>query len=142
MTIAKVLAGKGREILTVALDMTVTEAITLLDAARIGAAPVVDGDRVVGVFSERDVINCLASGGAAALEQQVGHTMTAPAITVSLGDPVLSALGLMTRRRIRHLPVMEGDRMIGLVSIGDLVNYRIEQIEAEAGAMRSYIQTN
>jgi CBS domain-containing protein len=103
--------------------------------------PVVDGERIVGIFSERDVIYGLAAHGPAMLDKTVGDVMTSPAITVTVDTPVLSALSLMTRRRIRHLPVAEGDRLAGFVSIGDLVKYRIEMIEAEANAMRDYIQT-
>lgn len=101
----------------------------------------IDGDRVTGIFSERDVIYALAQDGAAALDRTVGDVMTAPAVTVAPKDAVLGALSLMTQRRIRHLPVIDGDRMIGLVSIGDLVKYRIERIEADAAAMRDYIQS-
>jgi CBS domain-containing protein len=100
---------------------------------------VMDGGRVLGVFSERDVIHCLQARGAEALLLPVTEGMTAPAITVTPDQPVIAALSLMTRRRIRHLPVMDGDRLVGFVSIGDLVKYRMDRIEAEAAAMRDYI---
>ena len=120
--------------------MTVQQAIGILAAHRIGAVPVMDGDQVVGIFSERDVLYCLAQEGAAALDRTVGDVMTAPAITVAPDTSVLAALSLITRRRIRHLPVTEGGRMIAMVSIGDLVKHRIDAIEKEAEAMRNYIQ--
>jgi CBS domain-containing protein len=102
---------------------------------------VVDGDQIVGIMSERDVIYCLRDHGAEVLDWPVSRVMTSPAITAEPGTAVLSALGLMTERRIRHLPVAEGGRLIGIVSIGDLVKYRMDRIEAEANAMRSYIQS-
>ncbi|MBA3838632.1 MAG: hypothetical protein C0499_13360, partial [Zymomonas sp.] len=96
---------------------------------------------VVGIFSERDVIHALNNGGVAALEGPVAQAMTAPAITVGPSDSVLGALSLMTRRRIRHLPVVADDRLVGFVSIGDLVKHRMDRIEADAAAMRDYIQS-
>lgn len=141
MTIAAILNGKGHEVESVSSGTTVREAIAQLANRRIGALPVIDGGVVKGIFSERDVIYCLAAEGAAALDKSVGEVMTAPAVTVAPGDAALSALSLMTRRRIRHLPVIEGERMVGLVSIGDVVKYRIERIEADAEAMRNYIQS-
>ena len=141
MTIAAILSGKGREVVSVTAHQSVAEAVALFTVRRIGAVPVMDGASVTGIFSERDVIHALNSHGAAALDLKVGEVMTAPAITVSPSEPAIGALSLMTRRRIRHLPVVEGGRIIGLVSIGDLVKYRIDRIEADAEAMRSYIQS-
>ncbi|OQW75946.1 MAG: hypothetical protein BVN32_10590 [Proteobacteria bacterium ST_bin14] len=141
MTIAAILSGKGRDVLSVTAHQTVMEAAALLAQRRIGALPVMDGPSVAGIFSERDVIHALANHGADALALKVGDVMTAPAITVSPADSVIGALSLMSRRRIRHLPVLEGGRIIGVVSIGDLVKYRIDRIEADAAAMRDYIQT-
>ena len=141
MTIEAILQTKSADVTAVPRTTTVAEAVKLLAEKRIGAVPVLDGDTVVGIFSERDVIHALATHGAAALDQPIGDVMTAPAITVSRGEAVLGALSLMTRRRIRHLPVIEGGRMVGFISIGDLVKYRIDRIEADADAMRSYIQS-
>jgi CBS domain-containing protein len=92
-------------------------------------------------MSERDVIYCLRSDGAAMLDWPVERIMTAPAITVEPDKQIMSALSLMTQRRIRHLPVVENERLVGLVSIGDLVKYRMDKIEQEAAAMLSYIQS-
>ncbi|MEO5938788.1 MAG: CBS domain-containing protein [Sphingomonas sp.] len=140
MTIATILSGKGSEVVTITAEHTVADAVKLLAERRIGAVPVLQGNAVAGIFSERDVIHCLAAHGAAGLERSVGEVMTAPAITVGRDEAALGALTLMTRRRVRHLPVVEGGTLIGLVSIGDLVKYRIDRIEADADAMRSYIQ--
>ena len=141
MTIAAILAGKGRDVISITAHQSLSEAVALLAERRIGAVPVMDGAQVVGIFSERDVIHALSGQGADALERKVGEVMTSPAITVSPSEAVIGALSLMTRRRIRHLPVVEGGRVIGVVSIGDLVKYRIDRIEADAEAMRSYIQS-
>lgn len=141
MTIAAILKSKGEDVVTLPPSVTVAAAVALLAEKRIGAIPVVEGDQVAGVFSERDVIHCLATKGAAALDLAVGEVMTAPARTVAPEEPVLGALSLMTQRRIRHLPVMKDERLIGFVSIGDLVKYRIDRIEQEAEAMRTYIQS-
>jgi CBS domain-containing protein len=141
MTIAAILQSKGSEVLTVTGATPVREAVVLLATRKIGAVPVVEGDRVVGIMSERDIIYCLKSDGAAMLDWTVDRIMTAPAITVTPGSEIMSALSLMTRRRIRHLPVVEDEVLIGLVSIGDLVKYRMDKIEAEAAAMLSYIQS-
>lgn len=138
MTVAVILRGRG-ETITLTPDMTVADAVRLFAERRIGAAPVMDGGRVLGVFSERDVIHCLQARGAEAMALRVTEGMTAPAITVTPDQPVIVALSLMTKRRIRHLPVMDGDRLVGFVSIGDLVKYRMDRIEAEAAAMRDYI---
>lgn len=141
MTIAAILQSKGSEVLTVTGETSVREAVALLAARKIGAVPVVEDGRVVGIMSERDVIYCLKSDGAAMLDWTVGRIMTAPAITVTPDSEIMGALSLMTKRRIRHLPVVEGETLIGLVSIGDLVKFRMDKIEAEAAAMLSYIQS-
>ena len=141
MTIAAILQSKGTEVLTVTGDTPVREAVTLLATRKIGAVPVVKGGSVVGIMSERDIIYWLQSDGAAILDWTVDRIMTAPAITVDPGTEILGALSLMTRRRIRHLPVVEGEGLTGLVSIGDLVKYRMDKIEAEAAAMLNYIQS-
>lgn len=142
MTVARLIEGRSAEAI-VACDaaMSVGGAVKLLAEKRIGALPVVSGGMVAGIFSERDVVYQLAAHGPAMLDKTVGEVMTSPAITVEPGTEVLGALALMTRRRIRHLPVVDGEAIAGFVSIGDLVKYRIERIESEAEAMRSYIQS-
>ena len=141
MTIAAVLRGKGTEVETITAGEPLTEVVRKLGEKRIGALPVVEEGRIVGIISERDVIYCLRDHGAEVLDWQVSRVMTSPAITADPSTEVLSALALMTQRRIRHLPVVEGGAIRGIVSIGDLVKHRMERIEAEAEAMRTYIQS-
>jgi CBS domain-containing protein len=141
MTMAKVIAGREREIYTCKASATVEEAARVLAERRIGAMPVLEGGRLAGIFSERDLLYCVAREGATALFRRVSEVMTAPAITVAPDTGVLDALALMTRRRIRHLPVERGSELVGFVSIGDLVKHRLDLVEAEAEQMREYIQT-
>lgn len=141
MSIAAILGGKGSDVVSIGGDASVRDAVALLADRRIGAVPVVEDGSVAGIFSERDVIHCLKRDGPAALDRSVRSVMTAPAIAVTRDESVLGALSLMTQRRIRHLPVVEGGVLLGFVSIGDLVKFRIEKIEAEAEQMRAYIQT-
>ncbi len=141
MTVAALLEGHKVEPITVTRGISVRDAVALLAQRKIGALPVMDADKVAGIMSERDVIYCMARDGAAMLDWPVEKIMTAPAITVEPKMTVLAALSLMTSRRIRHLPVVADERLIGVVSIGDLVKYRLDKIEAEAEAMLSYIQS-
>lgn len=142
MTIARLIEGRDASaIIHCDASVSVREAVSLLADKRIGALPVKRDGQVAGIFSERDVIYQLQNHGPAMLDKTVGEVMTAPAVTVAADTSVLSALALMTRRRIRHLPVVEDGRMIGFISIGDLVKYRIDAIESEAEQMRAYIQT-
>jgi CBS domain-containing protein len=141
MTIAAILQTKGNEVLTVDCATKVRDAVNLLAERKIGALPVLRAGQVAGIMSERDIIYCLKSDGAAVLDWPVEKIMTAPAISVAPTADILGALSLMTRRRIRHLPVVEGEALVGLVSIGDLVKFRMDRIEAEAEAMLTYIQS-
>lgn len=141
MTIATILAGKGHAVTTTQDDARVADVVRLLAEKRIGAVPVLGKDgQVRGVLSERDILYRLASDGAAMLERRAEEVMTAPAITVPSDLRILVALSLMTRRRVRHLPVVDAGQLVGLVSIGDLVKARIDRVEAEAEAMRDYIR--
>ena len=141
MTIALVLQGKGSAVETIAGDASVFDAVRRLGEKRIGALPVVEGDRIAGIMSERDVIYCLRDHGPKVLDWPVSRVMSSPAITADSSTEVLAALAVMTQRRIRHLPVVDGGQIRGIVSIGDLVKHRMERIEAEAEAMRAYIQS-
>lgn len=141
MTISRLIEARSGPIVSIDAHATVREAVTLLAEKRIGALPVMQDGAIAGIFSERDVVYRLAANGPAMLDGPVGAVMTAPAITVDPATDVLDALGLMTRRRIRHLPVVSGGAMVGFISIGDLVKYRIDRIVSEAEAMRSYIQS-
>lgn len=140
MMIGQLLANRSRDVVSVTSGTAVREVVALLAERRIGAVPVMDGGAVIGIMSERDIIYRLTSDGAVILDWPVEKVMTAPVVTVAPDSSVLGGLALMTRRRIRHLPVVEGTRMIGIVSIGDLVKARMDRIESEAEAMRQYIQ--
>lgn len=139
MTVRAILAGRDGTVHSADGSETVGTIVARLNERRIGAVPVVENGQVVGIFSERDVIHCLTTHGAAALDLLVRDVMTSPAITISSDTGALAGLSLMTRRRIRHLPVVDSGALVGFISIGDLVKYRIERIEAEAAAMRDYI---
>ena len=139
MTIAAILASKGSEVATIGAEAPVRSVVEDLGERRIGALPVVEGSHVVGIISERDVIYCLRSHGAEVLDWPVSRVMTAPAITADPSTPVLSALALMTQRRIRHLPVTEGGRLIGIVSIGDLVKEKISEQDFTIEQLERYI---
>jgi len=139
MTISAILANHHADIFTALPHESVGDVVTRLAKNRIGALPDVDGTCVIGIFSERDIIYGVAKHGGDFLTKTVAETMTAPAITVAPDTAILSALSLMSKRRIRHLPVIKDDALIGFVSIGDLVKHRIEKIETEAAAMRDYI---
>ncbi|MDC0887269.1 CBS domain-containing protein [Altererythrobacter sp.] len=142
MDIAQLIAGRSpADIITVDANHTVREAVAVLAEKRIGALPVMKNGSIAGIFSERDVLYRLNDEGAACLDQLVGTVMTSPAITVEKSAKADEALGLMTRRRIRHLPVTDNGAFAGFVSIGDLVKSRIDEVEYEAAAMRDYIQT-
>lgn len=142
MTIERLIANRGAgDVLTCASQTLMRDAVALLAEKRIGALPVMHGERVVGIFSERDVIYCMAKQGPSCLDRPVGEVMTAPAIAVPKSETVDRALALMTKRRIRHLPVVESDQLVSFVSIGDLVKYRFDEVQQEAEEMRSYIQT-
>ena len=140
MTIALILADRSGEVASVGPDATVRDAVALLAERRIGALPVVEDGQPVGVYSERDLLRCVHEHGVDVLGQPVADVMTAPPVTVTPDTSVLVALSLMTRRRIRHLPVVDGDRrMVEFISIGDLVKFRMDRIEAEAESLRDYI---
>lgn len=139
MSIAIILQGREINVVSCAPTDSVQKAASLLAENRIGALPVIDDNKVAGIFSERDLLYCIARDGADALHRAVGEVMTSPAITIDRHADVLGALSMMTRRRIRHLPVVEGEAMVDFLSIGDLVKYRMDRIEQEAQQMRDYI---
>lgn len=142
MSIASILSTKGSEVASIAADSPLGDAVIELGTRRIGALLVMDGSEIKGILSERDLIYCLKEHGAEVLDWPVSRAMSSPPIVIEPDTDVLSALALMTQRRIRHLPVVSSSgELMGIVSIGDLVKFRIERIEAEAEAMRTYIQT-
>lgn len=140
MTIAQILTNREGGVASVPREATVRDAVVLLAERRIGALPVMDGDRPVGIYSERDLLRCVHVHGADVLDQMVVEVMTAPPVTVTAETTVLVALSLMTKRRIRHLPVVDGDgALVDFISIGDLVKFRMDRIESEAESLRDYI---
>jgi CBS domain-containing protein len=139
MGIATILKDKGGEVFSVPPQARVADVIAALVERRIGAVLVCDGESVVGIVSERDVIRCLLEHKGAVLELTAAQVMTAPVITIRPEDSVVEAMELMTDRRIRHLPVVESGHLTGLVSIGDLVKRRIAEAEQEALALKDYI---
>lgn len=142
MTIAKIIKGRSsQDVIGCDASTTMREAVSILAEKRIGAIPVTRGGSVVGIFSERDVIYRLASEGEVCLNRPLADVMTAPPITVEPTTLINDALALMSRRRIRHLPVLENNAMVAFISIGDLVKYHTDEVEHEAEALREYIQT-
>lgn len=142
MDVAQIIADRrGADIITCDVSTPVRTAVQLLATKRIGAVPVMRDGMIAGIFSERDVLYRLADEGESCLSRQVGDVMTDTPITVDPATRADEALGLMTRRRIRHLPVIESGALIAFISIGDLVKGRIDEVEREAEAIRSYIQT-
>ena len=141
MTIASVLRGKGNAVETIAGEATLSDVVRKLGEKRIGALPVMESGRIAGIISERDLIYCLRDHGAEVLDWPVSRVMSSPAVTTNSDTEVMAVLALMTQRRIRHLPVVDDGHIRGIVSIGDLVKYRMDRIEAEADAMRAYIQS-
>ena len=141
MIIAAILSSKGSDVASVPSGLPMRDAVALLSERRIGALPVLGDGTILGMFSERDLVHCLAKHGPEALDWPVDRAMSSPAVTVEMETPILAALATMTQRRMRHLPVVEAGEIRGIVSIGDLVKHRIERIEAEADALRTYIQS-
>ena len=141
MSVEAILAAKGREVRTVAPEATVGEALRRMRDERVGALVVSqDGATVAGIVSDRDVLHAIADRGAAALDEGVRDVMTKKVLTCSARDPVGAVMATMTNRRIRHVPVVDGDgRLRGIVSIGDVVKHRLDEIGREAEAMREYI---
>jgi CBS domain-containing protein len=142
MTVGIILAGKGREIFTIEPNATLAEAVRLLAEKRIGAAPILGADRrIAGIISERDVVRALAERGAAALDEPVSRTMTRKVETCGEGETVANLMERMTAGKFRHMPVVDQGRLVGLVSIGDIVKHRVQEMERESVAMRDYIMT-
>jgi CBS domain-containing protein len=139
MFVAEILKTKGNAVFSIAPDLTVTQACEELEQKRVGALVVCDGDKVVGVFSERDVVKALAADGAEALDRPVADYMTAKVIYAEPAEEMSVLMTRMTDRRIRHLPVMQADRLVGVISIGDVVKCQIAEHAHEAESLRTYI---
>jgi CBS domain-containing protein len=142
MIVARVLAAKGRDVVTTEPQRTLAEAATLLTVRKIGAAVVTDTQGyILGMLSERDILRAVGNGGAAALRDTVSRHMTAEVLTTHENETVDRTMEKMTNRRCRHLPVVEDGKLAGIVSIGDVVKHRLEELEHEHQAMREYIAT-
>jgi CBS domain-containing protein len=140
MNVETILRTKGRDVATIGPEATIGEAVQRLGARGIGALVVSqDGTQVDGILSERDVVRGLADRGAALLSERVGDLMTRRVHSCAPEDAVEDLMGMMTQKRIRHLPVVKDDALCGIVSIGDVVKNRLEEVEYEASSLRSYV---
>lgn len=140
MNVEDILKAKGREVATVMPDAKVSEAVQLLHRRGIGALVVsADGHRLDGILSERDIVHALADRGTAVLDLRVDELMTRRVVSCTPTDTIAELMGEMTRRRIRHLPVVDRGRLVGLVSIGDVVKNRLEEMEFETTSLRQFI---
>jgi CBS domain-containing protein len=142
MTVKAILSRKGGDVVTIAPTAQLAEAVKLLAARRIGAIVITGpGERVAGILSERDIVRVLAERGTAVLDEQVGAVMTRNVVTCTDAETVRVIMERMTAHRFRHLPVVEQNRLVGIISIGDVVKRRVEEIEGESNALREYIAT-
>lgn len=139
MFVAEILKSKGGAVFSVTPDITLSAACAELESRRVGALMVCDGDKVVGVFSERDLVKAVSSDGADSLSRPVSTYMTRDVIFAEPGETVTVLMGRMTDRRIRHLPVLKDARLSGVISIGDLVKCQIAEATQEAESLRTYI---
>lgn len=140
MYVSDILESKGRAVVTVSPDQTLAETAKLLSEKRIGAALVSDGEtRIAGMISERDIVREIARDGAAALDRKVAEVMTRKVVTCRPDHTVEEVMKVMTVNRFRHLPVVEEDRIVGIVTIGDVVKSRLEESEAETRVLRDYV---
>lgn len=142
MTVKSILSEKGVEVITLEADASLARAAQLLGAKRIGAVVITTGDRqIAGILSERDIVRVIGEMGAEALSLPVERVMTTRVTTCHEGHTVHDVMEIMTRGRFRHLPVEHEGRLAGLISIGDVVKRRIEEVEREADQIREYIAT-
>lgn len=142
MTVRRILAAKGREVFTIPPESKISEVVRVLYARRLGALVVADeAGAVVGIVSERDVVRILATQGPSSLDQPVSLCMSSEVVTTVESATIQSVMSKMTEGRFRHLPVVEHGKLAGLVSIGDVVKHRVEEMEDEQQALREYITT-
>jgi CBS domain-containing protein len=141
MTVAHIIGEKGRDVVTVPPEVSLAEVAAILSEKRIGAVVVVEKDALRGILSERDIVRAVAKHGAEALRKLAAECMTARVVTCRPEDTINDVMHIMTSGRFRHLPVIENGRLAGLVSIGDVVKRRIEDVEREAEQIREYIAT-
>ena len=140
MTVEQIIKDKGTYVTTVSPDAKVVDVIDALEADDVGALVVsVDGDRIDGIISERDVVRGLQRFGPAVLDHLVGELMTTDVITCTADDPVVGVMAMMNEQAIRHLPVIDHEKLAGIVNVGDIIKLRLGEVEGEAKAMREYI---
>jgi CBS domain-containing protein len=140
MTVSIILAQKGREVVSIEPNASLATAISLLAQKRIGALVILGADRrVVGILSERDIVRALAERGAAALAEPVSQTMTRKVSTCSEGETIASIMERMTQGKFRHVPVVDQGQVVGIISIGDVVKHRLQEMERDTAAMHDYI---
>jgi signal-transduction protein with cAMP-binding, CBS, and nucleotidyltransferase domain len=140
--IQDILDRKGRKVLTVTSQVSVLDAIKNMSEANIGAVVIQDGDQPTGIFTERDYLQKIALKGRASDETEVSEVMSSPLFTVESSEDTTVAMKTMTERRCRHLVVMEGEKMVGIISIGDLVKHMLQEKEVEVEQLSSYISGN
>ena len=142
MNVATILGEKGRDVVSVAPDVTLQDAATRLATGKIGAVLVLGADdRLMGILSERDIIRLVGEKGAVALQSPVSSAMTKNVVTCSDHDTVAGVMAIMTAGRFRHMPVVDGNRVAGIISIGDVVKNHIAEVEFEANALKNYLAT-
>lgn len=142
MIVKSILSAKGGDVISIEPTATLDTAVKTLAEHKIGALLVLGPDRrVIGILSERDIVRVLAERGASVLSQPLAQVMTRKVITCSQSDSVGVLMERMTTGKFRHLPVIEDERVIGVVSIGDVVKHRLQEIEHESAALRDYIQS-
>ena len=139
MLVSQILRTKGDSVFTIKPGDLIGVVAEFLLSKRVGALVVLEGDKVAGIVSERDVVRAVATQGSAALKRPVSEFMTSNVLTAAPGETIDALLSRMSDRRIRHLPVCQGGRLIGIVSIGDLVKWKISEVEAEADGLKAYI---
>jgi CBS domain-containing protein len=142
MNVDQILSIKGRNVVSIEAGHSLGEAARILSERRIGAVVVVDHRQpVAGILSERDIVKAIATNGARALEEPVSRFMTMEVITCTGRSSVNDLMELMTQRKFRHVPVVDGGQLVGIISIGDVVKQRVEEVEAESQAIKEYIAT-
>jgi CBS domain-containing protein len=141
MTVRAILDTKGHQIESVEPDERLSAAIKTLAERKIGAVLVLSQGRVEGILSERDIVRVLGERGAAVLDEPVSAVMTRKVVSCKQADTVGAIMEMMTSGKFRHLPVVEEGRVVGLISIGDIVKWRVREYEAEQEALREYIKT-
>jgi len=142
MTVKAILSGKSHDVITVEASAKIEAAVHILAEHRIGAVIVTDQDQhIAGILSERDIVRSLAERGPSVLTESVGQVMTHKVVTCSESETVGGIMERMTAGKFRHVPVVERGRLVGVVSIGDVVKYRLNEIERETTALREYILT-